>query len=295
MHRSLILPLSAFLTVAAIAQERTKEGYALAWNKEIVTGHDSIPSGALKVPATTVPVFEARANDVAALLKSALPMAAFKVSNGVYSAPSVNLSNLMPSVDVLATAREDRKAGMTTVAFAFMQNGVPVGADAGVVSATARDIGVKMNKAVAQRQVDVWQAKLDKATKQQEGAQADKEKAYAKVSKANQALEKTVAKRSGLQKEIANAQADITRQEVRWQTSQDPKDLKKLTKLREKLAKSEKKLADAMADEAKQSKAAHKHQDDLPDAMKDHEKVAGSREEVQRTVDALKRKVENIR
>ncbi len=295
MQRIVSLSLSVVITLSAFAQNKTKEGYSLSWDKEIVTGHDTILSGAVKVPAATVPVYEARTNEVADLLKKALPMASFKESGGVYTANAVNLSTTMPAVDVLATAKDDKKGGFTSMAFAFLQNGVPVSGDAGVLASTARELGVKMNKAVAQKQLDVWQGKLDKAVKEQQSVQADKEKATEKVNKANDDLGKTVKKRGDLQREISNTQADITRQETRWATSQDPKDLKKLTKLKEKQTKSEKKLADAMAQEAKQTKTANKRQDELPDAHKDHEKVTESKEEVQRTVDALRQKLDSIR
>lgn len=295
MCRTLLLSLSAAFALSAFAQNKTKEGYSLSWDRTITTGTDSIAYGSIQVPATTVPVYEARPSDLSGLLKTALPMATFKEAGEVMTANTVTLPNITGPVDLVATTKEDKKGGFTTLAFGMMQNGVPLAVDQSTQQNVVRDLGVKLNKAVVQKQLDTWQGKLEKAGKQQAGAEADKDKANAKVSKANAELEKTVAKRSSLQREIANNQADIARQDVRWQTSQNPKDLKKLTKLREQLAKNEKKLADTMADETKQTKTANKRQDELPGAMKDHDKVAEGKAEVQRTVDALKAKLDNIR
>ena len=115
-----------------------------------------------------------------------------------------------------------------------------------------------------------------------------------KASDASANLQKTTAKKSKVQTDIANNQADISRLELRWQTSQDAKDLKKLTKMRSTLAKNEKKLADLMADESKQQKTLNKRQDSVPDAAKDRLKTEDAQQETQRTVDALKRKLDAI-
>jgi hypothetical protein len=284
------------LSFGVQAQNKTKDGFLMSWDKEVVTGNDSIPGGSLKVPAFTVPVYEARPSDVMDHLKTVLPMATFKESAGILSANAVNLPEVATGpVDILARVTENKKGGYTTLALAMLQNGVPVVGDASVQRSTVRDIGVKLNKAVVQEQLATWENKLTKAGERHEDAKADREKAQGKVVDANADLEKAVSKRGTLQKDIANIQADITRQEVRWQTSQNPKDLKKLTKLREKLSKSEKKLADAMADESKTQKSVNKRQEAVPDAMKDNEKLAQDKESVQRTVDALKRKLDNIR
>ncbi|HEY0977198.1 MAG TPA: hypothetical protein VGE21_06985 [Flavobacteriales bacterium] len=74
MSRILLLSLSAAFALSAFAQNKTKEGYSLSWDRTITTGTDSIAYGSIQVPATTVPVYEARPSDLSGLLKTALPM-----------------------------------------------------------------------------------------------------------------------------------------------------------------------------------------------------------------------------
>ncbi|MFT3884128.1 MAG: hypothetical protein QM724_01485 [Flavobacteriales bacterium] len=292
MQRFSLLALSLMLGLGAFAQSKTKEGYALNWNKEIDRDRGYGADRSAEVGGTQVPIYEARPSDVATLLRTVIPGASFKENKGVQTATGVSLPALSAApLDVLATMSEDKKAGLTRLTMGFTQNGTALPANEAVV----RDLAVKLNKAVVQQQVDVWQGKLDKAAKQQQSAQASQEKATEKVNKANSALEKTISRRGELQREISNIQADITRQDTRWQTSQNPKDLKKLTKLREKLAKTEKKLADTMTDETKQTKTANKRQEDMPGVAKDQQRTTESKEEVQRTVDALKQKLDSIR
>lgn len=295
MQRSVLLAIAAAFALGLSAQNKTKDGHALSWSNDVHTGNDTITSGLVKVPATTVPVYEARPKELITLLKSALPMAAFKEEANLLTANAVNLPSVDGPVDILAKATEDKKGGFTSVAISFLQNGNPFGTENSVANGLAREIGVKLNKAVVQQQLAPWEDKLAKAGKQHESAAADKAKVQEKADKASADLQKTVSKREDLKKDIANLQNDIARQDAKWQTSQDAKDLKKLTKLREKLAKSEKSLASTLVNESKQQKANEKRQDAIPNAVKDESKRSESLDEVKQTVDALRKKLEDIK
>lgn len=296
MQRTTLLTLAALIGLSAIAQNRTKYGYALTWDKEITTGTDSIPNGVMKVPATTFPVYEAEPKDVASLLKTVIPGASFKSKGDVYTALGASVPAVSASpLDLLATFTQNKKGGFTTVALGMLQNGAPLQGDAGFQQALVRNIGVQLNKAVVQRQLDKWTKNSGKAAKEVDSAKKDKDKAAAKVKDAEKSLEKNAASKAKLEKEIANNKADVIRQEERWKVSQDAKSLDKLTKLRGKQLKNETKLSDLLGDQAKMQKSLEQRQRAQPDAEKDQDKSEDAQKEVQRTVDALKQKLESIK
>lgn len=298
MQRLTLFACSALfaLGLSAQKQNKTKDGYALSWDKEITAITDTIRSDSMKVVATQVPVYEVRPSQLASLLKTVLPGASLKESRGLYRALAVSYPDVSAApVDLVATMKEDKKAGVTRMALGFLQGGAPLPGDAAQQQAAVRDLAVKLNKAVVQQQVTKWEQELTKAAKSAESARASQDKAHKKASDASADVQKTSEKKSKVQREIANNQADIARLEQRWQASQEAKDLQKLTKMRSTLAKNEQKLAGLMNDESKAQKTLNKRQDAVPNAAKERNASEDRQQEIQRTVDALKRKLENIR
>lgn len=277
------------------AQDALKDGTTLQWAKEIAVGTDSLRNDSVTVPALTVPVFEAGASKVTGLLKTVLPGADLKKQGDLLKAAGVVFGPAGTPVDLLVRATEDKKLGQSTLALAFLQPGTTSSLDLATLQPAVRDLGVQLNKAVVQEQLNSWTAKLDKAGSKTESAVADQEKAQGRQNKAQAELDKIAKEKSKLQNEHAILQKEIDLNNQKWALSQDPKDFKKLTKSREKITKNEGKMAKAMDNEAKAQKELTKSGTALPEAQKAKEEKAAAQAEVQRTVDALQRKLESIR
>jgi chromosome segregation ATPase len=198
-------------------------------------------------------------------------------------------------VDILAQVKEDRKQRVSTLTLAFLNVGTAEPAGNAQTEAAVRNLGVKLNKAVVQRQIDSWKKQLAKASGKAEDAVKEHEKAQAQQAKTQAKLEKSARLKSKLQDEHAVLQREIDLYNQKWTLSQDQKDLKKLTKARTKITDNETEMAKAMQAEAETQKSLVKNADELPDAQKEREQKTAAQADVQRTVDALQRKMENIR
>jgi hypothetical protein len=297
----LLRPLSACalaLSIASVlqAQNTLKDGTALLWDKEITVGHESLPKDSVKVAAWTVPVYEASASQTMDLLKEELPGASFKRFGQGMKAPAVSFMAVSGTpVDILAQVKEDRKQRVSTLTLAFLNVGTAEPAGNAQAEAAVRNLGVKLNKAVVQRQIDSWKKQLAKASGKAEDAVKEHEKAQAQQAKTQAKLEKSAKLKSKLQNEHAVLQREIDLYNQKWTLSQDQKDLKKLTKARTKITDNETEMAKAMQAEAETQKSLVKNADELPDAQKEREQKTAAQADVQRTVDALQRKMENIR
>lgn len=289
------LPLTLITTTAAHAQNTLKDGTALRWEKEIAVSTDSLRNDSVTVPALSVPVYEATASQVSDLLKTAMPGAAFKKQGQLLKATGVPFASTGTPMDILANVAQDKKQGLSTLSLAFLAPGTSTPVENAALQPAVRDLGVKLNKAVVQQQVDDWKKKLDKADSKTESAAKSQDKAQGKLNKAQSQLEKSAKEKSKLQNEHAILQKQIDLENQKWTLSQDPKDLKKLTKARSKITKNEAKMAKVMDAEAKAQKDLTKSSSSLPDAQKEKEAKAAAQAEVQRTVDSLQRKLKNIR
>ena len=289
------MPLVLTIGTATFAQNTLKDGTSLLWDKEIAVTADSLRNDSVTVPAYAVPVYEATASQVSGLLKTVVPGAAFKKQGQVLKAIGVNFASTGAPMDVLAKVAQDKKQGLSTLSLAFLTSGTSTPVVNPKLEPAVRDLGIQLNKAVVQQQVDEWKKKLDKADTKTASATKDQDKAQGKLNKAQAQLEKSAKEKSKLQNEHAVLQKQIDLDNQKWTLSQSPKDLKRLTKARTKITKNEAQMAKAMQSEADAQKSLSKSSSDLPDAQKAKELKAAAQAEVQRTVDSLQRKLENIR
>ncbi len=295
MHALPAIALVLAGSTALRAQTALKDGTLLQWDKQINVGADSLRNDSVNVPALNVPVYEASASQVVDLLKKAIPGAAFKKQGDVLKAAGASFAATGSPMDVLAKVVQDKKAGVSNLSLAFLQPGTSNPVQSTALQAAVRELGVGLNKSVVQAQVDEWKKKLGKADSKTESATKDQDKAQGKLNKAQAQLEKTAKEKSKLQNEHAILQKEIDLENQKWTLSQDPKDLKRLTKARAKIQKNEAKMAKVMDTEAKTQKDLTKSSESLPEAQKAKEAKAAAQAEVQRTVDALQRKLESIR
>lgn len=298
MHHSLSLPalsVALLLSSGIHAQQSLKDGTSLTWDKEITVSADSLRNDSVTVPASTVPVFEASAAQVMGLLKTVMPGAAFRKQGKQLKATGANFATTGVPMDVLAQVVQHKKQGRSDLTLAFLQPGTSTPVEHAALQPALRDLGVQLNKAVVQQQLDAWKKKLGKADSKTASAAKSQDKAQAKLNKAQSQLEKSAKEKSKLQNEHAILQKQIDLENQKWTLSQDPKDLKRLTKARAKITKNDAKMAKVLEAEAKAQRDLSKSSSSLPDAQKAKDEKASAQAEVQRTVDALQRKLESIR
>ncbi len=291
-----LLCAAAALSATLHAQDKLKDGTSLTWNKTIGVGQDSLMNDTVMVPARTVPIYEADDPQVAKLLEKVIPGSSFKKQGKLLSASDVVFPSASDSpVQLLASIERNKKENLSLLKLAFLQAGAPLVGNDAKLNEALRDLGVKLNKAVVQEQIDDWNKQLDKAGSKAESATKASDKTQGKLNKSQSKVAKASKERSKLQGDHAVLQKEIDLLNQKWTLSQDPKDLKKLTKARGKITKNESKMAKAMKAEADAQKDVSKYTEALPDAQKTEQAKAATQAEVQRTVDALQRKMENIR
>ena len=299
MHRHFkLIAALLLLTIGTVApaQDKLKDGTTLAWTKDITVGQAQLKNDSVSLPALTVPVYESKAGEVWGLLKKELPGASFKKQGSLMKAAGVSLSPAQAApADVLAQVVQDKKQGMSTLTFAFLKAGTNEPMDAAQLEPAMRELGVNLNKAVVQGQLNQWEKVLGKAGSKAEGAAKDQAKAQSRMIKAQSELEKITREKSKLQNERAVLQKEVDLYNQKWTLSQNPKDLKKLAKARDGITKNDNQMAKSMDREAKVQRDLSKSSSAVPDAQKAKDQKTAAQADVQRTVDALRNKLNSIR
>ncbi len=291
---SFIALLSA--STAVQAQDLTKDGKALSWNHELTVVPGTIKTKTTEFPAHTITVFETDAKTALELFKTEYAPISASIGGKPMKVTGAKLPSISAEpVDVLVSATTDKKAKLTRLSLTFMSNDTTSLPDNGDQERTVRELAVRLNKAVVQRQIDGYQKDMEKVGKKLGDSQKDMAKSKKKLSKANSGLQKAMSKRSKTERQSATLHGNISGLERTFALSNDPKDLKKLTKARTKLAKSEKAQAKLMEQEAKYQSSINKSQDSLDSYTKKADDRTEGKSDLQRIVIELKRKQDNIR
>lgn len=296
MRTSLLFSSALLLSLTSTAQT-TKEGYALLWSNTITVVRDSLTNGKHKLPAYTITVFESDGNSVLDMWKADYKA----ISQGVTGSKPVKAVGVMQSavspsaLTVLAISSTEKKAGTGRLTVAFAKNDSVPAEEQQAAERVMQELAVKYNKAVVQNQITAKEKGLDKATGKAESAQADAAKLDKKSEKANSELKKIKSKQGKVQGNNAKLGGEIAGLEKKFQLTNDPKDLAKLAKLRGKLTKGEAELAKLLSSEAKAQGNVNKIEGAKPDAAKAEAQRAQTKEEAQKEVDQLKRKLNDIR
>ena len=292
------LPLSCALLLSLSAQaQTTKEGYALHWSNTLTVVPDSLVNGTHKLPAYTITIFESNANTALDLWKADYKA----ISQGISGSKPTKAVGVMQTavtpapMVVLANSTTEKKAGAARLTVAFAKNDSVAVDEQEAAARLMLELAVKYNKAVVQTQIDAKKKSLEKATGKQESAQADAAKLDKKSAKANAELKKIKAKQGKVQGDNAKLSGEIAGLEKKFQLTNNPKDLEKLAKLRGKLTKGEAELAKLMSSEAKAQGSLNKIEGAKPDAAKAEAERTQTREEVQKDVEQLQRKLNDIR
>ncbi|MBP6311983.1 MAG: hypothetical protein KA408_06935 [Flavobacteriales bacterium] len=289
---------AALLTMTSLnAQEKTKEGYALSWNNEITIVPDSLENGNFKLPAYSFTLFETDGGNALDLWKSAMKTKAADVGG---SKPMKASGAMLPAISpspllLMAVSSSDKKANTAKLTVAYALNDSTPVPEMNAAMENARAMAVQLNKAVVEEQIESYSKTLDKATNKSEGAQEAVEKNDKAVAKANKDIAKAKTSISKVQASNAELSGNIAGLEKRFALSNDPKDLKSLTKAREKLAKSEGKLADHMKSEAKAQETLNKYEGKSPDQAKEAAERAELQKKAESNINALRQKMEMIK
>lgn len=295
--RATILALSfAFVPSSHAQQGATKEGFALTWDQTITVTADSLINGRHHFPAWTITVFESDAGTLLDLWKDDMKATGASVTGSKpMKALGAHIPEVVDGAAVLALGSTEKKAKLARLTLAFGANdSTPTKGNTGQ-EAYVRSLAVKYNRAVVQTQIATYEKMLGKASAKLTGTQEDVAKNRKNITKASSKLEKLKSKRSKVESEMARQQGDITGLEKKFGLTNDPNDLEKLTKARGKLVKSESSLAGLMSQEADVQGDLAKYQGQLEENSTEAQDRTITQEEVQRTVDALKRKMDGIR
>ena len=297
IHSATLIASLAACSIAFGQSGKSKEGYALSWERPITVVPDSLANGKHRLPAWSIAVFEAGESTVLDLWRTEMKAISQGVSgNKPAKATSARIPGLGEiGVLTMAVADADKKADMTRLTVAFAANDSLPLATADGQEAYMRSLAVKFNKAVVQEQVATYEKMLGKASGKLSDTQKDVAKERSAITKAQNRLESIKSKRSRIEKDNAGITGDIAGLEKKFALSNDPKHLKKLTKARTKLAKGESAVAKLMEQEASVQGDLAKHQGRLENQAGKQEERGETKEELQRLLDALKRKQDAIR
>lgn len=297
MRTSKLLLSGALLLSLSTYAQTTKEGYALMWSHSLTVVPDSLVNGKYKLPAYTITVFESDGSSVLDMWKRDQKAISQGISGSKpVKAVGVVRSDISPTpLTLLATSETDKKAGIGRLTVAFAKNDSVAAEEQKAAEQVMMEMAVKYNKEVVQAQITAKEKSLDKAADKAEGAQADAAKLDKKADKANSELKKIKSKQGKVQGDNAKLGGEIAGLEKKFQLTNDPKDLAKLAKLRGKLTQGEAELAKLMSSEAKAQGNANKISGAQPDAAKAQAERTEIREEVQKEVEQLQRKLNDIR
>lgn len=289
-----LLGIAAFICASSTlqAQDATKEGYALSWNNTIAAVPDTLVNGKYKLAAYSITVFESDGGEALDLWKTEMKTQSKDISG---SKPMKAMGAMAPSLSsapimVLAEGNSDKKAKQGILKIAYAMNDSVALAHSEPARRYAYDLAVKLNKAVVQKQLDSYSKTLDKSTSKLESAQKDVLKNDKNLSKANKALAKATTAISKYQANNADYSGRIAGLERKFATTNDPKDLKSLTKMRQKLAASENKMASEMRSQAKAQDAVAKYQGNAPSEAKAAQERVETQQANEKVINALKAK-----
>ncbi len=287
----------AFSGSSLQAQDKTKEGFLLAWNNTITVVPDTLVNGTHKLPAYTITVFESDGSAAMDLWKTSMKARSREVT-GSKPVKAVGAALVLVSASqvlVLAESSTDKKAGIGKLKLAFAENDSTPVANAEGARGQAHAMALELNKARVQGQIDVYAKSLGKISDKAADAQAAVAKNDKALAKANSDLAKAKKDVSKVQADNAKLHGDITGLEKKFAVTNDPKDLQKLTKARTKLAKGESTLAKAMKSESKAQDSVDKYQGKAPDRAQTHAEHTESKQELEAIKAKLERKLDAIR
>ena len=289
--------LCLLIASGAIAQERTESGYLMNWSGDLRVEPGTITNGRWSLNGHTITIHEADAKTALDLWKQEYKAQGATIAgSNPAKATNVSIAGISSTpLLVLATVTTGSTKGDARLTLAYCASD-STNVDGTVnVESLMHDLAVKLNRAVVQRQIDEQQEVVDRYVGKVEDAQRDQAKAQKRAADANDDLEKAKKEKSKLSARQAEIQSDIQKYQERYNRTQSPADLKKLTKAQQDLVDVQKDMSKQMKKEADAQKDANAQQGDLPDAQEDQNKYQSAKEKATIELEALKRKLEAVR
>ena len=258
----------------AMSQQKSSDGHALEWKHTLEEQPAQLSVNKHMLSGWSFPVYECSRGEAMQLWKKHMAAQGATVkSNEPMRATGGSITSLAPPPPVtFATAAKDKKTGTTRVTVVFALNDSTAAPENPTMINAVHEMAVQVNRAVVQAQIADQEKRVKKTAGQLEDAQKDEAKASERANDTGRDLEDVKQNQSKLSHKQADLQKEINKWQTRYNTTQDPKDLKKLTKAQEKLASVDGDLAKEMRSESKVQEQLNKHQEALPDARKDERK-----------------------
>jgi hypothetical protein len=196
---------------------------------------------------------------------------------------------------MVATTKGDRKTGTVQFALAFIPNDSIALPSAEMQEMFMRELAVDFNRQVISTQIKEQKELVGKADGKFEKSQGKEEKLNANINKVKANLSRVKASRMKEEARNARIKSEIIGYEQKFTLSNNPKDLKKLTKKRTELAKGEEKVAALMEKEVKLQNEQDKLASELPNTARRLEDDKENMKDRQRILDSLQTKLESVR
>lgn len=296
MRTSILLSASLFLATSLNAQ-KTRDGYALKWGNSITVARDSLQNGRYMVPAYTIMVYESDGTATLDHWRAAVKPTSRSISGSKPAkATGVDQPTLCPTpMMILAGGSSDKRTGAGRLTMAFLKNDSTAIDDAQAAEKAARDMAVRLNKAVVQAQVAQAEKNLQKVTGKVEDARATTADLDKKSARTKRDLEKLKSRQVKVQEQNARTSGEIASLEKKLLLANDPKDIAMLEKLRARLTTGGTELARLLKTEAGYMDDLNRIEREKPDAARQEADRTKAREQVVEEVEQLKRKLDNIR
>ena len=286
----------SILLLLAIPGQAQKLKYSLTWDHAINVVPATVSYLDTMREGFSFQVFETNAREVSHMWRDQVSKkAAVFVNADPMVANGTRFEQLSADpLTVIASVKDDKGSKSTKFNIAFIPSTGTTPPSAAMQEMFVRELAVDLNRKVVQRQIDEQEKLLGRADDKAAKSKGKQDKLNSSINKKKGELDKSRASRTKAEARNARIKSEIVGYEQKFTLSNEPKDLKKLTKARTELAKGEEKVAGMMEKEVKLQNELNKLADDLPDAAERKEADSQRMSEQQRLVDSLRNKLQNI-
>lgn len=296
MLRARLLPFALVAVTCLTAQDKTESGYLLNWTTRIELVRDTLKNGAYGIPAFGFNVYESDADIAAAEWIAAYGSKGGKVTgSNPYKGTGVAVDGVPGTTTVMTNIVRNKNAGTARVVTALAANDSTPAAGWENGEKAVYDLAVRMNKGVVQKQIDAQQKLVDDLIEDLADAQKDQVKATEKSADAADDVEKAKKQKAKLASQQADLQGEQVKLQEKYSRTNDPKDLKKLTKVQQELVGVQKDMSKQLKKEADAQKNSNKKQGDIPDSVEQQQELQVKKDKAVSELEGLKRKKEAVK
>ncbi len=296
LHLPALIALFAITASGPAHAQRLKNAPAMTWEHRIEVRPTTIAYGDSSIEAYGFEVYEIDAKELLAMWRSDHAGRSTSIIKGdPMVAKGVRADGLgtEPLTVLARTVQTDRKKA-PMLAIAFVADSGKALPDRAAMENHVHDLAVRYNRAVVEAQIAEQEKTMTKATGKMDKSVAEKEKLTRSIEKIKGELNTLKATRMKEQARYAELQGDVVGAEQKFALTNDPKDLKKLTKARDKLGARGTKVTKLMEKEAKLQEQLNKYASELTRQEKEAKERTADKDQQDRTLEALRRKLASI-